>query len=342
MSDFAVLEVILKRNLSYLGICAVLLAAMIIGRWRLGVGGIERSLKRQSWGLNTLLNFTIYGGQEKDLDDALALVKRYEGILDRNPPALLGQLNLRKTEQIGEELASLISRSRQVGLLTGGALDITLGRAVELWDFGGHPRVPDGDELAEAMKGTGWAHLSVKGDRVRFDNPFLKVDLGAVAKGFVADRLKDFFLKRGIRAGIIDLGGNVLTFGTKPGGKPWVIGLRDPFGSSRSVALWTFRGDAALVTSGVYERGFEKDGLWYHHLLDPRTGMPINSGLRAVTVKSDRAELADALSTAFFVCGRVKAEVLIREHFPDVTVVFFDERGRGSAVGRDVSELSWR
>lgn len=327
----------------WIALCALLLlcgTAFALG-W--GKKKNLEPLRRQSWGLQTVLNFTLYGGTEEIMNGALAKIKDYEGMLDRNLPAELGRLNARQETKPSAELAGLIQRSLQRGKLLEGALDVTLGQIVELWNFGSDaPHVPSTEELQALLPSTGLDKVMIEDGQVRMTHSDTKLDLGAVAKGFVADQLKDYFLAQGVKAGVIDLGGNVLTFGAKPDGKPWVIGLRDPKGGSESVAYWVFEGSAAIVTSGVYERGFSRQGEFYHHLLDPKSGMPAHVGLDAVTVKAQSAELADGLSTGLFVLGHDRAVKVQEEHFPDVTAVYFGTDGTVRVFGPEKGQVQQR
>lgn len=138
------------------------------------------------------------------------------------------------------------------------------------------------------------------------------MDLGGIAKGFIADCIRDWLIEKGISCGLINLGGNILTFGEKPDGSSWNIAVRRPFGiSEESIAVIPSQTGISVVTSGTYERYFEQDGILYHHILNPDNGYPVSNGLTSVTILSASSAEADALSTACFVLGLEKGMELI-------------------------------
>lgn len=152
------------------------------------------------------------------------------------------------------------------------------------------------------------------------------IELGAVAKGYIADKVKEYLVSEGVKSAVIDLGGNVLCIGEKPDGEPFKIGIQKPFADrSETVAAVEIAG-RSVVSSGVYERYFEKDGKQYHHILDPSTGYPYENGLVAVTVLSEQSVDGDGLSTACFALGLEKGLKLI-EQTPDTEAVFITEDG---------------
>ena len=150
------------------------------------------------------------------------------------------------------------------------------------------------------------------------------MDLGFIAKGFIADRLKESLLEKGVESALINLGGNILAVGSKPDGSPFEIGVRKPFDTQNTALTTLSLSDRSLVSSGVYERYFEKDGKRYHHLLDPFTGYPVENGLLGVTILSSSSMEGDALSTTAFVLGPEEGMALI-ESLPDTEAVFITE-----------------
>ena len=134
--------------------------------------------------------------------------------------------------------------------------------------------------------------------------PQLQIDLGGIAKGYIADRIADELREKGVKSALLNFGGNIVTVGTRPNGEPWMVGLQTP-GADRGKKFWAFVPcvDGTLVTSGIYERSFEKDGVLYHHILDPRTGWPVQNNVLTVTAVSKDSLLADAITTALFVLG---------------------------------------
>ena len=143
------------------------------------------------------------------------------------------------------------------------------------------------------------------GPTVRFTKSGVRLDLGAIAKGYAADCLVDILRERGVKRASLSLGGNVYVYGKKPGGSLWSVAIRDPSKPGQNAFMLKTR-DATVVTSGAYERFFEQDGKTYGHILDPATGVPAQSGLESVTIISHNSMVADALSTSLFVLGMEK------------------------------------
>ena len=163
-------------------------------------------------------------------------------------------------------------------------------------------------------------------ERVDFAKEGMQLDLGAVAKGYIADRIKDYLLEQGVESAIIDLGGNILCVGSRPGGDPFRIGLQRPFASHSETVATVEITDKSVVSSGIYERYFEEDGVLYHHILNPETGYPYDNGLVSVTIISDESVDGDGLSTSCFALGLEKGMELINS-LPDVQAVFITEDG---------------
>jgi thiamine biosynthesis lipoprotein len=214
--------------------------------------------------------------------------------------------------EVSDETAELINLALKYADLSEGAFNITLAPYSILWDFQNNTGdVPSEEEIAEAGSHTGLSLLHIDGNTVTLDDPEAAIDLGGIAKGYIADRLKELILENGIESAWINLGGNVLTVGEKPDGSTWNIGIRDPFGEASDIITIVRLRDMSVVTSGTYERFFEKDGVIYHHILDPETGYPMQNGLKSVTILSDSSADGDALSTTCFVLGLERGMELI-------------------------------
>ena len=189
---------------------------------------------------------------------------------------------------------------------------------------------------------------------IEFKKEGMAIDLGGIAKGYTSDRLLEIMLTYGQTGGKVNLGGNVAVLGKKPDGTPWRVAIQDPDGTHEYLGVLEIEGEelsgeggpylwgndeygTSVITSGGYERFFEKDGVRYHHILDPATGFPADAGLVSVTVVSQSGMLADALSTALFVMGQEKAEQLWRESFGDFGMVLLDKDGTVH-VTEDIAE----
>lgn len=210
-----------------------------------------------------------------------------------------------KPVTVDSETAAVIKTALGYCKASDGALDITLRAVSELWDFKAeNPKLPQKDALKSALSTVGYKKVQLSGNTVTLPKG-TKLDLGCIAKGYVADRIKEIYEKHRL-SGIINLGGNVLTVGKKPDETPFSVGIKEPFSENDYVATLRISG-GSVVTSGVYERCFELDGQRYHHLLDAKTGYPVENGLDSVTVLAESSAEADALSTALFCMGKAAA-----------------------------------
>lgn len=211
-----------------------------------------------------------------------------------------------------------------------GLFDVTIGAVSTLWDFTEGVR-PAPEAIADALPHVDWRCIEIDEEAlaVRLADPQAKLDLGGIAKGYVADRLCDLLRDETNATGaVLSLGGNIALFGEKPNGEPWETGVRDPNDPGGDTAVGTARVQGgSLVTSGLYERVFEQDGVTYWHILDPRTGEPVQTDVASVTVLSPSSTAADALSTTLFVAGsRRGAE--IADALEDTAAYFILQDGR--------------
>ena len=242
---------------------------------------------------------------------------------------------------VSQDFFVVLKTALDFARLTGGAFDPTVGPLVKLWGFGKEPRVPSQEEIDAAKKLVGWQNIALsaepegftdqnaggqkstdaqnaRGEResftdqevaaaptVRFKKKGIRIDLGAIAKGYAADCLVAILKENDVKRASISLGGNVYVYGKKPGGSLWNVAVRDPNKPGQNAFMLKTR-DATVVTSGAYERFFEQDGKIYGHIFDPATGFPAQSGLASVTIVSQTSMVADALSTSLFVLGLKK------------------------------------
>ena len=319
----------------YLILCTVLVCPMLLFT---GCGNItdadtsttgNQPISISSIKLNTAVQITIYDSQDKALlDDCLALCDKYELIFSRtNEKSELYKLNHRKntsdkdpnadgqttpypvsgtadTWHISEDLASLLSQGLSITRESDGAFDIAIAPLTSLWDFTAEdPRVPDDAAIQKALPLCSSDGVTIDGQDITLPSDDIQFDVGAIAKGYIADRLKDFLMKKGVKSAIINLGGNVLCIGSKPDGTPFKIGIQKPFADrNETEAVMDITGKS-VVSSGIYERCFKQDGKLYHHILNPQTGYPYDNGLISVTIISDQSVDGDALSTTCFALG---------------------------------------
>lgn len=205
----------------------------------------------------------------------------------------------------------VIERGIEFGELSDGMFDITIGRLSRLWDFGGEPRVPAATERDNAQATVNYRQIILSkdaadldiGGTVQLQSPDAWLDLGGIAKGYIADRIAEFLTENGIENALIDLGGDIVALGNRNDGTSWRLGVRKPFGSMDEFIGVIEVTDAAVVSSGVYERQFEQDGVLYHHIIDPKTGMPARSDVISATIIADDAVTGEGLSTIAILAG---------------------------------------
>ena len=212
---------------------------------------------------------------------------------------------------------------------TDGVFDIAVYPVMEAWGFPTQNfRVPAEDELLELLKHTDASKISYDKDtrEISFEDSEMKIDLGGIAKGYTSARIMDIFKKNDIESGLVNLGGNVQALGTKTDGSNWRVAVQSPNDTEDYLGVLSIR-DKAVITSGGYERYFEQDGVTYHHIIDPKTGYPAESGLSSVTIVSDDGTLADGLSTSLFIMGKDKAESFWRAHSDKFEAVLVTDDG---------------
>jgi thiamine biosynthesis lipoprotein len=229
--------------------------------------------------------------------------------------------------QVQSDVFEVLELAARYAALSDGAFDPTVGPLVSLWNISGdEPRLPSPEEIDALLPLVSWRDLELdrEGRTVFLKRPGMALDLGAIAKGYAADEAAGILRKNRINRGIIDLGGNILAYGEKQDRSPWRIGIQNPLDSRGAyIGIMEVR-DQTVVTSGVYERFFEEDGVRYHHILSPADGYPARSGLLSVSLVTRRSVDADALSTAVFVLGYERGKALV-ESLEGVGAVFIFE-----------------
>ena len=212
--------------------------------------------------------------------------------------------------QVAPETADIISKALRYCEQSGGLFDITIGAVTSLWDFKEGVK-PDDAAIQEAVRHIGYQGVHVEGSTVRLDDPQAMIDLGGVAKGYIADDLAQLLRDGGCESGALNLGGNAYVIGAKLDGSKWNVGVQDPNGANQQVIAKIACADASVVTSGLYEREFTKDGVLYYHILDPKTGYPVETDLVSSSVFSESSLDGDAYATWMFLLGHDKALELL-------------------------------
>lgn len=217
-------------------------------------------------------------------------------------------------QKVHEDTFNLICKAIEFSVLSDGAFDITIRPLVELWGINKKGNfVPSDSEIEELLPLVHYQDilLDQKFCSVALKKAGQSLDLGGIAKGFAADEVKRILLENGIQSALINLGGNIVTIGTRPDGQPWQIGIQNPLAPTGQFLGILSAADKTIVTSGTNERFFIKEGVRYHHILDPRTGRPVQSSLLSVTAICTCSTDADALTTALFILGPQKGLPLL-------------------------------
>ena len=301
-----------------------------------GAQQTEEPATRQIYAMDTVMQVSAFGESGEEAVEAVEQeLYDLEDLLSRTrEDSWVSRLNRGETLTMEGELAELLVRAEHYTRETGGAFDITIAPVAEAWGFTTDTRqVPDADELTELLTHVGMAHVHMKDGGVSLD-PGTEIDLGGIAKGYASDRVAEIYEERAVPRGMVYLGGNVLAWGDRPDGTPWRVGVQDPKNPEDPNALIGILHlrDAFAITSGGYQRYFEEDGRRYHHIIDPATGYPSDSGLTSVTVVADKTfgngTMCDALSTALFVLGEEQALEFWRRAEQDFDLVLVTEDDR--------------
>lgn len=302
-----------RRGLRY---CTILVSCLLVaGCWKSGDIEIHKTSHLL---MGTLVEISIVDKRERAVKAArLALeeMKRIERLTSFHMQGSeLKEMNARAGQgpvKVSKELFELIRFSVGLARNCSSSFDPSIGAVSALWGFStGSPRPPEKRELEKAIENSGVDKINLDEDAHTLSLPQgLAVDLGAIAKGYALDRAESVLRQQGITSALINAGGDIIAIGGKGQGNEWKIGVQDPDKSRSILAVIPIR-DRAVVTSGNYERFFEKDGVRYHHILNPKTGYPAR-GLKSVTVIANDGATADAMATAVFVLGVEKGMKLL-------------------------------
>lgn len=269
------------------------------------------------WYFDTLVTLTLYGAPEGLMNELLAACQRYEDLLSKTIEGSdVYRINHAQgqTVTVDPETWEILHRAKEISAMSGGAFSVTIAPLSALWDFtGGTNRMPTEEERIAALPLVDDSAIQL-GEGCTVTLPAgMQVDLGGIAKGYIADQLAEMLRGR-VLGGIISLGGNTYVVGDKPDGTSNTIGVQDPFDGTGALEGVLRAKNISVVTSGTYERGFAgPDGTWYHHILDPKTGLPAESDLVSATLVMTSSMDADALATACIVVGSEGALQLARE-----------------------------
>lgn len=256
--------------------------------------------------------------------DAFGLCQRYEDLFSRTKEGSdVYKINSTSNfVEVSEETVSLIKTALSFCEETKGAYDITVTPVLSLWDFN-EGKIPDPTEIESALKKVDYKKIKIEGNKVSSGGA--QIDLGSIAKGYIADKLCEFFSERNVQDVIINLGGNVYVLGEEYN----KIGVKTPFKDGVSGVIT--ESDVTAVTSGTYQRCFTKDGVLYHHVLDTKTGYPVSSDLDSVTVVGKSSMICDAISTICLISGSEKAREILESK--NLSGVLIAKNGQILTVG---------
>lgn len=298
-------------------------------------------LRRVDTAMGTVITQQIYmtGPDEAVAEEIIAAIEELEnGTLSwRNDASELARVNKTAGEPEGffvsPQLEALLHKCLKVSKDSQGAFDITIGEVARLWDIDrwaagegiGEYQLPEEAQIKELLEEAGYTRIRLSDQRIYLPQG-MSLDMGAVGKGAALDEILALMEENEqITGAVISVGGSVLTYGEKPDGSAWSVGIVDPVDNSHMVGTLSLTGQWCISTSGDYERYVEVDGVRYHHIIDPFTGYPADSGVRSVTILAKDGVLSDALSTACFVLGEERGLLLAKEY--GVEALFVDKAG---------------
>ena len=301
-------------------ICAVFIVAL-----GFCLGGREYS--RTEYMMDTVI--TITADKREAVDKCFDEVKRLENLLGAyikgSDVWRINQSPSGAPVKVAPETAELIEKANEIKKLTAGAFDISIKPLVDLWNIKGGGYVPQDAEIDMALSLVGDIAVDRENLTVTLLKDGMKIDLGGIAKGYVGDKVREILIANDVKSALVDLGGNIVTVG-KNGNKPWYVGLQNPTESRGMIFASVPSVNNTVVTSGGYERYFEKNGQAYHHIIDPATGKNPENDVLSVTIISEDGTLADAFSTACFVLGKDKGMELAEKC--GVDAVFYTGSGQ--------------
>lgn len=303
----------------------------------------SQPIQKSGIAFDTFITITVYGTDDTSvLDECFSLCNEYENKFSRTiDDSEVSRINNAggMPVEVSNETFELLKKGVYYGDISEGLFDITIAPVSELWDFhvenidknlsdeNVESRIPDEKAIKEAITHVSYKNIILDEEKLKvtLTDSEAKIDLGGIAKGYIADRLKEYLISQGVESALINLGGNILAVGSKPDGSGFHIGIKKPF-SDNEIERDVDVIDKAVSTSGVYERFFYENDVLYHHILLPSTGYPVKSDLNAASVICKSSTDADALSTICVLLGKDKAEQLISNLEDTEVILLFPEK----------------
>jgi len=280
---------------------------------------------------DTVVTLTIHGDVDRGLlDEAFLLCTELDKLFNMTLEGSdIWRINHAGGEAVQVDMRTIdvINAGLKFSEVSGGKFDITIGKLSRLWNFGENMNVPSDDEKKIASETIDYRLVKIEDNYVQLLNPDAWIDLGAIAKGYIAYQTAEFFAANGVSGALVEMGGDIVAVGNRPDGDPWRIALRKPFGESDDFLGIVEASWVSVLASGIYERQFEKDGILYHHILDPETGYPVVSDVVSAIVKTETAVLGEGLSTIAVLVGSEKAQTIFQEFQEFIGAVFVLDDG---------------
>jgi thiamine biosynthesis lipoprotein len=276
---------------------------------------------------DTVIQVTLYDSQDSSvMDGCFSLAETYENMLSATVEGSdIWRINHSEGAPVtvSDDTAFLLQKALDYARLTDGTVDPTILPVSSLWDFGSDstPHIPEESALKNALTHVSYSNVILNDNTVYLKDPDAAIDLGFIAKGYIADQMKEYLLSEGITSACINLGGNVMLIGSKPDGSAFKIGIQKAFADEGETSAVVSVSDTSVVTSGIYERYFYEGDTLYHHILDTKTGYPVENNITSVTIICASSVDADALSTTCFCLGVEKGAALL-DTLPDTEYLF--------------------
>ncbi|ATL44200.1 FAD:protein FMN transferase [Elizabethkingia miricola] len=269
---------------------------------------------------------------ERNIDQAIAEITRIENLISEwRPETQISQVNQNagiKPVKVDKEVFDLTKKGLYFSKLTDGAFDISIVAMDKIWKFDDSMNeLPSEQAIKESVRNVGYQNiiLDSTNSTIFLKNPGMKIGFGSIGKGYAADKTRDLMKSMGVKAGIIDASGDISTWGTQPDGKPWAIGINNPFNDHKMAAILYFK-ENAVTTSGSYEKYAEIHGKRYSHIMNPKTGYP-STGLTSVTITGPNATMANGFSTSVMVLGEKDGLKLLKP-FPEYHYLLITDKGK--------------
>lgn len=312
-----------KKKLNKKSLIAVILCAVIV----FGIVSYDfisgrSSCEKTSVAMGTVVTVKLFGfGAKNDLDKIETEINGLENsVLSwRKEGSDVYRINKGSGTQVSvsPDTVKIIGQCIDISDDCGGVFDITIGNVTKLWDFGGNnQRLPSDDEIKTALGSVGYKNVSISGNAVQIKKS-QSLDLGAVGKGFVCDKIKELLDKGRTKSAVVSVGGSLLIYGNRT----FSVGIVNPNNDKQSMGTLKLK-DTCVSTSGNYEKYFEQDGKRYHHILNATTGYPATSEFKSVTVVCESGLISDALSTVCYIAGYRKSVEILKKFDAEAVFIF--------------------